>query len=577
MQGKTTEPETKVLEATWDAAPRPKSAAGPSVAPVATSFSPHPVHSMQGILGNLVTRRALTLGMLQPKLTIGALDDVYEKEADEVAEKVMSQQAPRSEAGESGSEDDRNNGGHSTGRLASQDSAQRSILQRVPIQTLQQTLGNRAFGRLLRQNALTASDPQVSKKCACGGESKEECAECSNKRIALRRNSAGVDSASLEAPSIVEDVLATHGHPLAQSARTALEPSFGYDFGDVRVHNDSRAADSAAAVDALAYTVGNHIVFGAGRYAPGTSDGNRLLAHELTHVVQQGGVGGQIHASRSLIQRACLPAASCAAPPGSAATFGTHVQSAEAAARARRAAMSPVRQVATGHTGHARALETFFNSQAPGLLANIHGIFVDQDMDVGVEASTQDCDTMVPPIRGATKPCVFVHGSLNQEAFAFNTDPTATTIGGRPREDWRIATLQTLTHEVQHVRYDTTVGVAAAPAGTTCARVDIESELSELNAILSEFPAVFDAVPAGAPPGDPARTRLAAWFRSSITNTGESIQGNLKGIDCKCSCADTDTYVKETVAFVTSAWSVAQKDALNDELRRPVWALRWPL
>lgn len=280
---------------------------------------------------------------------------------------------------------------------------------------------------------------------------------------------------------------------------------------------------------------------------------------------------------QELIQRACLPAASCTAPPGSATVFGNQAANAEAAARARRAAMSPTRQRATGHVGPARQLENFFNAQSPGLLSNIHGVFIDQDMDASVEASTQDCNTMVPPITGATKPCVFVHGQLNQEALKFNTDPTAITIGGKSREDWRIATLQTLTHEVQHVLYDTALGTAASPVGVACARADVESELSELNAILSEFPAVFDAVPAGASAGDPARVRLDQWFKASISNPGESIQGTLKAIDCKCSCPDTDAYVKETVAFVTSAWPTARKDALNAELKLPVHGLRWPL
>jgi hypothetical protein len=68
-----------------------------------------------------------------------------------------------------------------------------------------------------------------------------------------------------------------------------MEPRLGFDFSQVRVHTDSIAAESARAVHALAYTVGQDIVFGAGRYAPATVEGQRLLAHELAHVVQQGG------------------------------------------------------------------------------------------------------------------------------------------------------------------------------------------------------------------------------------------------------------------------------------------------
>ena len=67
-----------------------------------------------------------------------------------------------------------------------------------------------------------------------------------------------------------------------------MEPRFGHDFSAVRVHTDASAADSAKAVNALAYAAGQHVVFGSNRYSPGTSEGKRLLAHELAHVVQQG-------------------------------------------------------------------------------------------------------------------------------------------------------------------------------------------------------------------------------------------------------------------------------------------------
>lgn len=89
-------------------------------------------------------------------------------------------------------------------------------------------------------------------------------------------------------PPIVHDVLSSPGQPLDASTRTFMEPRFGYDFSQVRVHTDKRAAESARAVNALAYTVGRDVVFGEGEYEPGTSMGRRLLAHELTHVVQQG-------------------------------------------------------------------------------------------------------------------------------------------------------------------------------------------------------------------------------------------------------------------------------------------------
>jgi hypothetical protein len=85
----------------------------------------------------------------------------------------------------------------------------------------------------------------------------------------------------------VDDVLDAPGAPLPRSLRTAMEARFDTDFSEVRVHDDARAAGSADRLNALAYTVGSDIAFAAGRYQPGTPAGDRLLAHELTHVVQQ--------------------------------------------------------------------------------------------------------------------------------------------------------------------------------------------------------------------------------------------------------------------------------------------------
>jgi Domain of unknown function (DUF4157) len=79
------------------------------------------------------------------------------------------------------------------------------------------------------------------------------------------------------------------GQPLPESARNFFEPRFGNDFGQVSVHTDSHAGELVRSVNARAFTVGRDIVFGAGQYAPETESGKSLLAHELTHVVQQGG------------------------------------------------------------------------------------------------------------------------------------------------------------------------------------------------------------------------------------------------------------------------------------------------
>lgn len=89
------------------------------------------------------------------------------------------------------------------------------------------------------------------------------------------------------APPIVHEVLRTPGQPLDGTTQAGLGSTFGRDFSHVRVHTDAQAARSAHAVRSRAYTVGSDIVFGRGQYNPGTDEGRRLLAHELTHVVQQ--------------------------------------------------------------------------------------------------------------------------------------------------------------------------------------------------------------------------------------------------------------------------------------------------
>lgn len=88
-------------------------------------------------------------------------------------------------------------------------------------------------------------------------------------------------------PPIVREVLSSPGQPLDSITRSFMEPRFDHDFSRVRVHTDARAAESARAVNALAYTVGQDLVFDHGQYEPGKQDGKRLLAHELAHVVQQ--------------------------------------------------------------------------------------------------------------------------------------------------------------------------------------------------------------------------------------------------------------------------------------------------
>jgi hypothetical protein len=128
----------------------------------------------------------------------------------------------------------------------------------------------------------------LQRKCACGTHTGggATCSACAEKERSLQRHAIN-DRDPTEVPPIVYQVLRSPGQPLDPETRAFFEPRFGHDFSDVRVHADGRAARSAQAVGALAYTVGSTIVFGDGRYDPKSRAGLRLLAHELAHVTQQ--------------------------------------------------------------------------------------------------------------------------------------------------------------------------------------------------------------------------------------------------------------------------------------------------
>jgi hypothetical protein len=110
--------------------------------------------------------------------------------------------------------------------------------------------------------------------------------------LGVQRRSSGASSSKVEAPPIVDRVLGSPGVPLDGPTRAFFEPRFGHDFSRVRLHSDAAAAASADAVDARAYTVGQHIVFGRGQFEPGGAAGRTLIAHELTHTIQQRGLAG---------------------------------------------------------------------------------------------------------------------------------------------------------------------------------------------------------------------------------------------------------------------------------------------
>lgn len=149
--------------------------------------------------------------------------------------------------------------------------------------------------------SISMSSRSLQRRCACGGTPgpDSECAACRKKR--LQRRETG-QAAPTTVPPIVHDVLRSPGQPLDMTTRASMEARFGHDFSQVRVHADAPAAESARAVNALAYTVGRDVVFGARQYAPQSFAGEKLIAHELTHVLQQSQPLGSLQAA-SVISR----------------------------------------------------------------------------------------------------------------------------------------------------------------------------------------------------------------------------------------------------------------------------------
>jgi hypothetical protein len=162
----------------------------------------------------------------QPKLSINQPNDVYEQAADHMADKVM--------------------------RMADTSISQSGFFKP-------------AIG-------------QIQSKCPA-------CEEVKN--IHRKETAKGEVRGSDELDSYVGS-LNSSGQPMPESSRKFFEPRFGRDFSNVRLHTDSVAAKSAASINALAYTAGNNIVFNSGQYSPESDSGKKLMAHELTHVVQQG-------------------------------------------------------------------------------------------------------------------------------------------------------------------------------------------------------------------------------------------------------------------------------------------------
>jgi cell division septation protein DedD len=147
----------------------------------------------------------------------------------------------------------------------------------------QQGTAARQNGAAVRQTA----SAQIQRQCACGQHAGGgECEACKKRKATLQRDAAGSPSPVTANPG-APDALRSPGQPLDPRTRSLMESRFQHDFSAVRVHTGVRAAESSQSLGANAWALGNHLVFANGRYDPRTPEGQHLLAHELTHVIQQ--------------------------------------------------------------------------------------------------------------------------------------------------------------------------------------------------------------------------------------------------------------------------------------------------
>jgi hypothetical protein len=209
---------------------------------------------LQRTIGNQAVQRLIKSGILQTKLKIGQLGDKYEQEADWVANAVM--RMPQVVSNEI------------PYKQNTCPACREKELQRQPIEEEEEEL----------QRQPIEGEEEELRKQPIEEEEEEE--------LQANMTSGHIPEVQPDIESRIQS-LKGGGHPLSEKDRAFFETHFGRDFTQVRVHTGTQAAEAARAVNAKAYTVGHDVVFGTGQYAPGTTSGQRLLAHELAHTIQQ--------------------------------------------------------------------------------------------------------------------------------------------------------------------------------------------------------------------------------------------------------------------------------------------------
>ena len=244
----------------------------------------HPILGLQQTIGNQAVQRLLQSPQFQAKFQVSQPGDKYEQEADRVADTVMRMPEPMLPEEEKTPVQMK--------PLAAQISP---LVQRasepVPEEKKEEVVAAKPLLQRVPVAVREDDEEKVQTKPLLSADSTVQrlCTECEEETVQTKEQADQTPALAPQAESQISNLQSSGGEPLAEPVRAYFEPRFGQDFSQVRVHQGSQAAASARAVNARAYTTGRNIAFGAGEYAPETTEGKRLLAHELTHVVQQGG------------------------------------------------------------------------------------------------------------------------------------------------------------------------------------------------------------------------------------------------------------------------------------------------
>lgn len=488
---------------------------------------------------------------LSSALRVGAPGDAYEREADRVADAVMS--------------------------------------------------GRRAGWSL----ASLPVDAPLPRKCDCGSQAAGRCEACKNDEN-LRRKPHGSGGPQI-APASVDATLRSPGRPLEHATRSLFEARFGVDFGTVRIHADDAALRSTREVNARAYTVGDHVVLGAGvDSAPRDYEGQRLLAHELAHTLQrqrsrlsrQLSDPDKLHVPdrplrphvpvgpsfriAPLCSKANLAGLDCGQPvKGSASDFvskNIHKGGQSAPKKPRTAAETK------------KAAET----ARPGALGGIFQVVIDPSASENIIAYVTTCEKVHVATTDPSARCMGVPEHLEKEAALFNKGKECLSdrdICYPDRESWAHELLQTAVHESAHIAFERH---RPAEISTATRAADQDSkiksegtkaghnkavtlfELSELYAQFSEFPLFYENTFQNQyMKPENKSSALNIWVDDHVESDKQGIRGMLTKLRCVNTCEKADMLVLAMMRSVTAKWPSAVHDALLTRLVA-IPNLDWP-